>query len=302
MKKPHTRSMKSFTIVPSRTEIETTSFKLYLKDIAELDILTPEEEMECVKKASSGDKKAIDELVTKNLRFVVSVAKKYVTAENKLEDLVNEGNIGLYLAAINYNEKYRTEENVKFTTYAVWAIRKSILEYLANNGRTIRIPQHKLYWLSKLDKEINTLEQKLNRTIEPTEAIIEGKLSLDTTDILNSEYNIDSLDREVFTKQEGGVVTKLSDTLSDENVIKGADHLILKKDLKDEISRGLDILKPRDRSIMIALFGLNGEEPKTLYEVGEEMDLSYERVRQIKEKTLLVLKHRFKKLNVRETQ
>src|ERR1039458_8758932 len=175
--------MKQLVISARTTKRDTASFNLYLREISEIKMLTPEEELICANKVVLGDKAAIEELIVKNLRFVVSVAKQYAKAENPLEDLVNEGNIGLMIAA----KKFRPDMGFKFISYAVWWIRKIILEHLAKNGRIVRIPANKINDLSKLDKKINKMEQKLGRNLDTQELIKEfGKDELDLLNIIGT--------------------------------------------------------------------------------------------------------------------
>ncbi len=256
--------MKQIRITASLTNREAVSFKQYLKDIAEINLFTPEEEIVCTKKASSGDISAREELVRRNLRFVVSVAKLYVTSTNHIEDLVNEGNIGLIKAA----EKFNPEMGVKFISYAVWWIQKIILEYLANNGRIVRLPVNKLNSMSKLEKKINYLEQRLSRTVDISEIIDEfgeemSKENLELLDVLTT-YSVDSLDREIGGDESG--TTTLGDLISDDSAFKTTDILTIESDIKVEVSRVLKTLKPRDQRIIIALFGLDGNPPMTLKE------------------------------------
>lgn len=285
--------MKNLVINNRVTNRENVSFNQYLKDIASIDVLTPEQETLLAEKASKGDKKAIDELVSRNLRFVVSVAKQYATPQNPLEDLVNEGNIGLIIAA----EKFNPSMGFKFISYAVWWVRKIIMEHLSKHGRLVRLPSNKINSLSKLDKEISILEQKFGRTVTVQEAIdmIGDAEKFDTTsfkkkveeykflDILSS-YHMDSLDRDISGDDGNGTI--LSDTISDESIFKSTDHDINHADIKNELNKVLDTLKPRDKRVMVALFGLDGDFPRTLKDVGEEMGVTREMVRQIKEKCL----------------
>jgi len=285
--------MKNLVINSKVTNRENLSFNQYLKDIASIEVLTPQQETILAEKASKGDKKAIDELVRRNLRFVVSVAKQYATPQNPLEDLVNEGNIGLIIAA----EKFNPSMGFKFISYAVWWVRKIIMEHLSKHGRLVRLPSNKINSLSKLDKEISELEQKFGRTVTVQEAIdIMGKTGkFDSTsfkkkveeyeflDVLSS-YHMDSLDRDISGDDGNGTI--LSDTISDDSVFKSADHDINHADIKNELNKVLDTLKPRDKRVMVALFGLDGEIPRTLKDVGEEIGVTREMVRQIKEKCL----------------
>jgi len=306
--------MKQLVINARLTKRETLSFNQYLKDIADIEMLTPEQEILCTEKASRGDKKAIDELVRRNLRFVVSVAKQYATNQNPLEDLVNEGNIGLIIAA----EKFKPEMGFKFISYAVWWIRKVIMEHLAKHGRLVRLPANKINSLSKLDKKVNQMEQKLGRNVSISEIIEEFEQELasdaktegsasykkmceeyELLDILN-DYSMDSLDREIGGDEGGG--TLLSDTISDTSTFKPADHDMISQDIKNELSKVLDVLKPRDRKIMIALYGLDGNMPRTLKDLGDEVGVTREMVRQIREKSLIKLKKKLELSALKDCQ
>lgn len=293
--------MKGLKITTKLTNRENQSFVQYLREVAEIKVLTPEEEVILTKKASNGDKEAIDELVKKNLRFVVSVAKQYATPQNPLEDLVNEGNIGLMMAA----ERFDPNTGFKFISYAVWWIRKVIMEHLSKNGRLIRLPANKINALSKLDKQINELEQKLGRTVSIREVIDNYNVDVDVLDSITnygktsadyelldmiSSYSMDSLDRNVATDENSGL--SLCDTITDDSVFKSAEDGLFETDLKNHLSKVLDTLKPRDRQVIVALFGLDGSIPRTLKDVGDEIGVTREMVRQIKEKSLEKLRKR----------
>lgn len=289
--------MRQLTITTRLTNRETDSFNQYLKDIAEIDKLTVAEELVLTQRTSLGDKEAIDELVRRNLRFVVSVAKQYITSTAPLEDLVNEGNIGLILAA----EKFRPEMGNKFISYAVFWIRKIILEYLAHNNKIVRLPANKLNSLSKLEKKINILEQRHSRNVSIAEVIDEfgdefNNENIELLDVL-STYTIGSLDRDM-NDDEGH--STLGDLIADDSPNSSSDYLMVNVDIKNEVKRMLNILKPRDKRIMIALYGLDGNEPLKLNEVGLEMGITREMVRQIREKTLLKLKKNLSNSSVKD--
>jgi RNA polymerase primary sigma factor len=280
--------MKQFKVTASITKRENESFKQYLKDVSMISMITPEEEIVLTAKSSKGDKQAIDRLVKANLRFVISVAKKYATEQIPLEDLVNEGNIGLMKAA----EKYSPDSGVRFISYAIWWIRKIIMEHITKYGKMVRIPANKVNSLSKLNQMVSDLEQKNGRQVDIREvaSVYSNEISSDDfmfLDVLTT-YHMDSLDRNVSNDDGGG--TCLGDLLSDDNT-KSTDHLLNDSDLKQEISKILDVLKPRDKRIMEALFGLDGKIPMGLKEVGEEVGISREMVRQIKEKSLRLLRN-----------
>jgi RNA polymerase primary sigma factor len=290
--------MKQLVITNRRTNREIHSFNQYLKDIAEIEVFTPQEEAICAEKASHGDKQAVDELVRRNLRFVVSVAKQYATAQNPLEDLVNEGNIGLIIAA----KKFKPEMGFKFISYAVWWVRKIIMEHLSKHGRLVRLPANKINSLSKLDKQINQLEQKLGRNVSIHEIIEEfgsefGLSNKQTPKKISDEYilldmlndfTMDSLDRDINGDEGNG--TTLAETISDDSMFKSADNGLLNEDIKKQLNEVLDTLKPRDKHVMIGLFGLDGNLPRTLNDIGDEIGVTREMVRQIRQKSLGLLK------------
>ena len=278
--------MKNIRITERFTKRETGSFKQYLNEIADIEMFTPAEEAECSLRAENGDKKAIDELVKRNLRFVVSVAKQYEAANAPLEDLVNEGNLGLIMAA----QQYKVSTGFKFITYAVFWIRKMIMEYLAKNGRIVRLPSNKISGLSKLNQHIGELEQKLGRSVDLSEVIEEYGTKFSKEEISELEnismLSFESLDS-AMDESEGG--SNLYEIIENENA-SPSDHLITNQDLKKRIKNALGILKPRDRAIMVDLFGLEGNTPMSLKEVGEKVGLTREMVRQIREKSLKKLK------------
>lgn len=301
--------MKRLSITQRNTNRETDSFKQYLKDVAEIELLTPEEELICTEKASRGDEKAIKELTEKNLRFVISVAKQYVNQNNSIEDLVNEGNIGLMMAI----KKFNPSMGFKFISYAVWWIQKIIMEHLSEHGRIVRLPANKINNLSKLDKQINKLEQQLGRSADiseiidafGSEVISQDEKQLETLqrDICLLEnislFSVDSLDREI--SDDSGSHTTLADLIADEST-KPTDYLVIDQNIKNEVISILNTLKPRDKRIMEALFGLTGNQPMTLKEIGDEVGITREMVRQIKEKTLKNLKQKLMNSTIRSCQ
>ena len=292
--------MKQLRITTNFTNRHSASFNQYLKEIAKIEMFTPAQETLCAQRVAAGDKDAIDELVRRNLRFVVSVAKKYVNSDNSLEDLVNEGNIGLILAA----EKFNLEMGVKFISYAVWWIRKVIMEHVSKHGRIIRFPANKINSLSKLKKQISDMEQKLGRDIDIQEIIDEygSELGLDGSakyandyellDVLGG-YTIDSLNRPLLHSDESEAT--LEDTLTDESIYKQADHDIITQDIKNELNNVLKVLKPRDRKVIIALYGLDGSIPRTQIDIAEEIGVTREMVRQIQDKSLKKLRAKLDK-------
>jgi RNA polymerase primary sigma factor len=290
--------MKQLTITSKLTNRESDSFNLYLKDIYDLDVLTPAEELVLAEKAATGDKKAKDELVRRNLRFVVTVAKQLATQQVPLEDLINEGNIGLIIAA----DRFKPEMGWRFLSYAVWWIRKIMYEHISKYGKMVRLPANKINGLSKLDKKIHELEQKLGRPVDINEVIAEygEDFVSDKIGFLNilNTYSMDSLDREIGGDDSNGHTT-LADLISDETNSKPTDHLIVNANLKTEIGRIIETLKPREQIIITALYGLDGNSPMTLKEIGDTVGVTRESIRQIKEKILKNLKVKLKNSSIR---
>lgn len=299
--------MKQLVITNKVTNRETDSFNQYLKEIAGIPLLTPEEELICAKKAKLGDRLAKEELITKNLRFVISVAKQHANFLNPLEDLVNEGNIGLIKAA----ERFNPDEGWRFLSYGVWWIRKALYEYLSNHGKLVRIPHNKINSLSKLERKLHEMEQTQGRSIDVDELISEAmdlipdNLTKDAENkaidkikveygLLNTltSYSVDSLDREIGGEDSN---LTLADLIVSEDSYKNTDHLMTDGNSKSEIQTMLNILKPREKRIMIGVFGLDGGTPMSLNELGEELGISREMVRQLKEKSLSLLR---KKMSV----
>jgi RNA polymerase primary sigma factor len=278
--------MKALKINQKITKRENSSFIQYMKEINEIPMLTPTQEAELAERAVNGDKLASEELVVKNLRFVISVAKQYATDKISLEDLVNEGNIGLIKAV----EKYDPTKGYKFISFAVWYVRKLIMEYVSNYGKTVRIPANRINELSKLNKYVSAVEQKNCHKADIEEVISEFSKEMSSEDfvLLDSlnNFSIDSLDREIHSDE--GNSTSVSDLMFDEEADK-TDYLLGKNDIKSEINAVLSTLKPRNKKIMEMLFGLNGFQPMTLQEVGDEVGLTREMVRQVKEKSLKMM-------------
>jgi RNA polymerase primary sigma factor len=280
--------MKKFKITTKLTNRDIASFNQYLREVNDIPMLTPDEEIALTEKVCNGDKAAADELVERNLRFVISVAKKYATDKIPLGDLVNEGNIGLIIAV----NKFQPTMGYKFISFAVWWIRKIILEHVSKHGKMVRLPANKINNLSKLDKLVSELEQKNNHRVDIQEVIsaFGNEMTSDEFEFLDglSTFSVDSLDREI-SNDEGNSST-LGDLISDDTD-KSTDYLLNNSDVVEEINVLLETLKPRDKHIMESLFGLNGQAPKTLEEVGKDVNLTREMVRQVREKTLKKFKN-----------
>jgi RNA polymerase primary sigma factor len=279
--------MKPLTINAKVTNRDNDSLKQYFRDIYTYKRFTPEEEAECAFKASNGDENAMTELINKNLRFVVSVAKQYETKDAPLGDLINEGNLGLIYAA----RRFKPDMGFKFISYAVWWIRKYINEFQSNNGRTVRVPINKLNHLTKLNQKIAALEQKLNRSVDIEDVIQAYGKNISEEEInagrLLASFSMDSLDRDVSSDSDGGIT--LGDLLSD-NSNKPTDHLVNTADVYQQLDKMLNILKPKEKAIISALFGLNGKEPLTLDEVGMNHGVTKEAIRLAKERILKKLR------------
>lgn len=292
--------MKQISIGNRITNRETESFKKYLKDVASIELLTPAEELICAEKASKGDQDAINEMIHRNLRFVISVAKQYANSNNRIEDLVNEGNIGLIMAV----QHFKPSMGFKFISYAVWWIRKTIMEHISKHGKIVRLPANKINAMSKLDKKISLLEQRLGRTADISEILDEfgGEINKEEVSLLEtlSNFSVDSLDREVSHEGGDNSIT-LGELIADDSVPL-TDHLIVSQNIKMEVGSIISTLKPRDKRVMVALFGLDGNLPMTLKEVSDEIGVTREMIRQIREKNLKMLKDKLKNSSIRGCQ
>jgi RNA polymerase primary sigma factor len=260
------------------------SLDLYLKEINNTSLLTRDQEKELARRIRKGSENALHELVKANLRFVVSIAKQYVNQGLSLADLVNEGNLGLIKAAHRFDEK----RGYKFISYAVWWIRQAMLQALAEQSRIVRLPLNRAGTLYRIGKAARQLDQELGRNPEVAE--IADKLKLphdevrDTMQIANSHL---SLDASFSNDQEEN---SLVDYLADDN-LESPDEQTYVNALSDDMQKALDTLTDRERAILSLYFGLEGEEPLTLEEIGKRMNLTRERIRQIKEKAILRLRH-----------
>ncbi len=278
--------MKPLGISTRFTTKETASFKQYLSDISGIGMFnTKEAEEACSKLAEAGDRKSIDELVKRNLRFVISIAKQYETSTLALEDLVNEGNIGLILAA----EKYEPNKGFKFISYAVFWIRKMIFEYIDKNSRIVRLPANKISGLSKLVQEQHKMEQKLGRQVDLYELMEESE-NLTKEEIQQlmdvSTFSFESLDNPI----DGDMCNERHKYIVDESV-PPTDYLVEGADLKLRITGLLNRLKGLDRDVIVAVYGLEGTEPVGINEIAERYGINREAVRSIKEKAIRKLKN-----------
>ena len=274
--------MRQLKITKSITNRESASLDKYLQEIGKEDLITVEEEVELAQRIRKGDQSALEKLTRANLRFVVSVAKQYQNQGLSLPDLINEGNLGLIKAA----EKFDETRGFKFISYAVWWIRQSILQALAEQARIVKLPLNKIGSINKVNRALTELEQKFER--EPTINELSETLELAPDDIkeaLRSNSRHISMDAPLTQDDDGSMYDVM---LSPDSPMP--DRGLLNESLRREIERALATLTPREANIIRLYFGLNGKHPHTLEEIGEEFDLTRERVRQIKEKALKRLK------------
>lgn len=259
------------------------SLEKYFREIGDVKLLSPEEEIELAKRIKQHDQKAINKLVRANLRFVVSISKSYQNRGLSLEDLINEGNLGLIRAAYRFDET----RGFKFISYAVWWIRQGILQAIAEKTRMIRLPLNRVGILTKIGKVYNKLEQEFERS--PNNEEIANVLGIDSDEISNTTQQaslVASIDSPLISNSD----SRLVDIIQDRDELK-PDSEVMDESLKDEVKYILDTLTNRESKILILYFGLNGEKARTLEEVGIEFKLTRERIRQIKEKALNKLRH-----------
>jgi len=259
------------------------SLEKYLQEIGEMELLDPEEEIRLAKKIRVGDKRALEKLTKANLRFVVSVAKQYQNQGLLLGDLINEGNLGLIKAAKRFDET----RGFKFISYAVWWIRQSILQALAEQSRVVRLPLNRVGALNKIGKAYSNLEQEFEREPSPEEIAEQLEMSaFEVTDTMKMSGRHLSMDAP-FNQGEDN---RLLDVIHDDGQ-PSPDYTLMDESLKIEIERSLQSLSQREAEVVKLYFGLGREHPLTLEEIGELFNLTRERVRQIKEKAIRRLRH-----------
>jgi RNA polymerase primary sigma factor len=275
--------MRQLKITKQVTNRETASLDKYLQEIGRVDLITAEEEVELAQKIKAGDERALEKLTKANLRFVVSVSKQYQNQGLTLPDLINEGNLGLIKAAKRFDET----RGFKFISYAVWWIRQSILQALAEQSRIVRLPLNKIGSINKINKAYAQLEQKFERP--PTAEEIADLVDLSLTEVKQSLKNTGrhvSMDAPLIEGEDSNLYDVMG---SDES--PSPDTQLMLDSLREEIRRALDTLTPREADVVSSYFGLNAGHAMTLEEIGEKFDLTRERVRQIKEKAVRRLKH-----------
>ena len=275
--------MRQLKITKQVTNRETASLDKYLQEIGKVELITAEEEVELAQRIRQGDKIALEKLTKANLRFVVSVSKQYQNQGLSLPDLINEGNLGLIKAAQRFDET----RGFKFISYAVWWIRQSILQALAEQSRIVRLPLNKIGSINKINKTYAKLEQEFER--EPNAEEIAEALDITEAEVKESMKNAGrhvSMDAPLVQDEDNNMY----DVLKSDEVITPETELLYES-LRKEIDRAISTLTPREADVVRLYFGLNGSHPMTLEEIGEKFDLTRERVRQIKEKAIRRLKH-----------
>jgi len=274
--------MRQLKITKSITNRESASLDKYLQEIGKEELISVEEEVELAQRIRKGDQEALEKLTKANLRFVVSVAKQYQNQGLSLPDLINEGNLGLIKAA----EKFDETRGFKFISYAVWWIRQSILQALAEQSRIVRLPLNQVGSLNKINKAFARFEQEHERTPSAEELANELELPKEkVTDTLRVAGRHISVDAPFADGEDNSLLDVLVNTDS-----PNADKGLINESLATEVERALEILTERERDIIRYFFGIGCSE-MTLEEIGEKFDLTRERVRQIKEKAIRRLRH-----------
>jgi len=275
--------MRQLKISKQITNRESQSLDKYLQEIGKVDLLTPDEEVELAKRIREGDQMALEKLTKANLRFVVSVAKQYQNQGLSLGDLINEGNLGLIKAAQRFDET----RGFKFISYAVWWIRQSILQALAEQSRIVRLPLNRVGSLNKISKTFSELEQRFEREPSPDE--LADVLDVTTSEVVDT-MKISGRHVSMDAPFVQGEENSLLDVLENDNE-ETPDNELMNDSLRREVQRALSTLTQREADVITLYFGLNGEHSMTLEEIGEKFNLTRERVRQIKEKAIRRLRH-----------
>jgi RNA polymerase primary sigma factor len=276
--------MRQLKITKSITNRESQSLEKYLQEIGRVDLISPEEEVQLAVRIKTGDQKAMDRLVRANLRFVVSVAKQYQNQGLTLSDLINEGNLGLIRAAQRFDET----RGFKFISYAVWWIRQSILQALAEQSRIVRLPLNKVGLTNKISKAFNQLEQEYER--EPTAEELAELLEMEREEIaasLGVSGKHISMDAPLADGEDGS----LMDLMENPNAEQANSYLDHYESLRTEVYRSLATLTERQKEVLCYFFGIGMENPLSLEDIGNRFHLTRERVRQIKDKALSKLQN-----------
>jgi len=275
--------MRQLKITKSITNRESQSLEKYLQEIGKVELISPEEEVKLAIRIKQGDQKALDKLTKANLRFVVSVAKQYQNQGLSLPDLINEGNLGLIKAAQRFDET----RGFKFISYAVWWIRQSILQALAEQSRIVRLPLNKVGLTNRIQKAYSHLEQEFER--EPSAEELAELLELDIEEV-SSTLGIAARHVSMDTPLSEGEDNTLIDVLENPNAELANTNIEHKESLKMEIDRSLKTLTERQKEVICFFFGIGVDHPMSLEDIGEKFNLTRERVRQIKDKAITKLR------------
>jgi RNA polymerase primary sigma factor len=262
---------------------DSSALKLYLKDIGDVPLLTPQEEVKLARRIKKGDERALNKLVESNLRFVVRIAKEYTGLGLPLDDMINEGNMGLIKAA----RKFDPDKGYKFISYAVWWIRQSILQAISDQAKMIRLPANKARALNKLERTFSRLSQQLGRSPTVDEMARELELSSDKVDeIMKVSRDCVSLDTPINDSGD----SQLMDLIADENS-RSVEQSFKTRIMKEDIQRLLFCLSAQEKEVIELRYGLSSGEPLTLEDVGKHMRLTRERIRQIEHKAITRIRH-----------
>ncbi|MBL7722553.1 MAG: sigma-70 family RNA polymerase sigma factor [Chitinophagaceae bacterium] len=275
--------MRQLKITKSITNRESQSLEKYLQEIGKVELITPEEEVKLATLIKQGCQKSLDRLTKANLRFVVSVAKQYQNQGLSLPDLINEGNLGLIKAAQRFDET----RGFKFISYAVWWIRQSILQALAEQSRIVRLPLNKVGLTNRIQKAFSQLEQQYER--EPSAEELAEVLEMDIEEV-SSTLGINARHVSMDSPLSEGEENTLIDVLENPNAEKTDGELDHNESLKTEIDRSLKTLTERQKEVICFFFGIGVDHPMSLEDIGEKFNLTRERVRQIKDKAITKLK------------
>lgn len=276
-------SMRQLKITKSITNRESQSLEKYLQEIGKVELITPEEEVKLALRIKQGDQRALDKLTKANLRFVVSVAKQYQNQGLSLPDLINEGNLGLIKAAQRFDET----RGFKFISYAVWWIRQSILQALAEQSRIVRLPLNKVGLTNRIQKAFSQLEQEFER--EPSAEELAEMLELDIEEV-SSTLGISARHVSMDTPLSEGEDNTLIDVMENPNAERAETNIEHNESLKMEIDRSLTSLTERQKEVICYFFGIGVDHPMSLEDIGEKFNLTRERVRQIKDKAITKLR------------
>jgi len=276
-------SMRQLKITKSITNRESQSLEKYLQEIGKVELISPEEEVKLAIRIKQGDQKALDKLTKANLRFVVSVAKQYQNQGLSLPDLINEGNLGLIKAAQRFDET----RGFKFISYAVWWIRQSVLQALAEQSRIVRLPLNKVGLTNRIQKAFSQLEQEFER--EPSAEELAEVLELDIEEV-SSSLGIAARHVSMDTPLSEGEDNTLIDVMENTNAERAETNIEHNESLKQEIDRSLKTLTERQKEVICFFFGIGVDHPMSLEDIGDRFHLTRERVRQIKDKAITKLR------------